>query len=120
MKPFLLALAVFLLGGMTGSGNVDEVLPKGQIDPCNLYGAVFVEQVESFADYKVFKEDDEVFSDLIVFREQAKSFADRNGLWFFTDVKGFADFTIAFTEVRGFADFSVHITEFKSLAGCKK
>lgn len=130
MKPFLLVLAVLLLGGMTrfdampsvaatsvGEGwNTD--LDRG-VDPCTLYGAVYVEEVESFADYRVFREEDEGFSDLIVFKEQARSFADRNGLWYFTDVRGFADFTISFTEVRGFADLNVHFTEFKSLAGCR-
>ncbi len=141
MKPFILILAVFLLGGMTASVETPSArhfsqvssghacgtllaeegdFRSGRIDPCTLYGAVFVEEVESFADYKIFREEDEGFSDLIVFKEQARSFADRNGLWYFTDVRGFADFTIAFTEVQGFADLNVHFTEFKSLAGCRE
>ena len=93
--------------------------PARGVDPCTLFGSVFVEEVENFADFRVFRDDVEGTSDLTVFREQARSFADRPGLWHFTNRKGLADFTIAFTEVRGFADFSIHISEFKSLAGCR-
>lgn len=89
-----------------------------KVDPCQLQGLVFVESVESFADYRVYVEDVEAFADLKVFRESVGSFADRPGVWAFTDVKNFADFSIAYTDVQGFADFSVFYTDFKSLAGC--
>lgn len=87
---------------------------------CELKGAVFVEEVESFANYKVFVEDVEAFADLMVYRESSQSFADRAGLWYFTDVRAFADFTVAFTDVKAFANFSIFFTDFKSIAGCRK
>lgn len=93
--------------------------PSG-VDICSLKGAVYVEEVESFAQYKVFVDDVESFADLVVFKEQAAAFADRPGLWYLTDVRAFADFTVAFTDVKGFADFSIYFTEFKTLAGCRK
>ena len=114
LLTFVGVLGLALL--LTGQARV----PQGKVDPCKLQGAVFVEQVESFADYKVFVEDVEGFADLLVFQEQARGFADRPGLWYFTDVRGFADFTVAFTQVKGFADFSIYYTEFKSIAGCRK
>jgi len=87
---------------------------------CQLKGAVYIEEVESFAKYKVFVEDVESFADLRVYKEQAQSFADRPGLWYITDVRAFADFTVAFTDVKGFADFSIYFTDFKTLAGCTR
>lgn len=93
---------------------------RANTDFCNLRGAVFIEEVESFADYRIFQEDVEAFADMLVFREQARSFADRSGLWFITTNRAFADFTVAFTDVKGFADFSVFFTDFKSIAGCRQ
>lgn len=90
------------------------------VNPCGLYGAVYIEEVESFAKYRVFVEDVEAFADLLVFKEQARSFADRPGLWYITDVRAFADFTVSYTEVKAFADFSIYYSDFKSLAGCRQ
>jgi hypothetical protein len=112
-------LVVLLLGVGLGSISPVPALQDG-IDPCELKGAVFVEEVESFARFRVFREDVEAFADLLVFQEQARSFADRPGLWYFTDNRSVADFTIAFTETQGFADFSVYFTDFKTLAGCRR
>lgn len=89
------------------------------VDPCSLQGAVYVEEVESFAKYKVYVEDVESFADLRVFKEGVRSFADRPGRWHFTDNRAFADFTVAFVSVKSFAHFSIYYTEFQSLAGCK-
>lgn len=119
------AILLFFLGFQLWWAPVVEALPPSpveevrQVDPCTLHGAVYIEEVEGFANYKVFVEDVEAFSDLMVFKEQARSFADRSGLWYLTDVRAFADFTVAFTDVKGFADFSIYFTEFKSLAGCR-
>ena len=115
-KILLLALCGFLF---LGSAALETDAHPGRVDPCNLFGPVFVEEVEGFADYRVFVEDVESFSDLVVFKEQAASFADRSGLWFITDNRAFAKFTVAYTDVRGFADFSVFFSDFKSVAGCQ-
>lgn len=87
-------------------------------DICQLYGAVYVEQQAAFADYRVFKEDIESFAKLVVYREEAEDFADRPGFWYFTDVKAFADFTIAYEPNQGLADFTIAFTDFRSAAGC--
>jgi hypothetical protein len=114
----LLTFAGLILLSVTAFGQ--SPVSRGKVDPCQLKGAVYIEQVESFADYKVFVEDVEGFADLLVFKEQARGFADRPGLWYITDVRGFADFTVAFTTVKGFANFSIYYTDFKSIAGCRK
>lgn len=112
-------LFLLILGPLLGSMTLPLQSGPG-VDPCTLRGAVFVEEIESFADFRVFKESVEAFADVLIFQEQARSFADRPGLWYFTDVRAQADFTIAFTETQGFADFSVFFTDFKSIAGCRQ
>jgi hypothetical protein len=112
------ALFAFLLMAPAAVPTPPTSLPGNEY--CELKGAVFVEEVESFAKYKVFIEDVEAFADLMVYRESSQSFADRAGLWYFTDVRAFADFTVAFTDVKAFANFSIFFTDFKSIAGCRK
>ncbi len=111
----ILLLPVILL--LTGFAPLaEQSLPP---DYCSLYGVVYVEQVPAFADYKVFKQDIESFADMVVYREDVESYADRPGFWFFTDVKAFADFTIAYEQNEGLADFSLAFTDFRSAAGCQ-
>jgi Family of unknown function (DUF6150) len=98
---------------------VDSRLSQAAIDPCSLHGIVYVEEVESFAKYKVFVEDAEAFADLRVCKEPVLAFADKPGRWHFTDNRAFADFTVAFVTVKSFANFSIYYTEFQSLAGCR-
>lgn len=87
-------------------------------EPCKLYGAVYIEQTASFADFRVFVQDVEAFADLVVYKEEADIYADRAGHWYFTDVKGFADFSIYLEDVEAFADFSIAYTPFRTAAGC--
>lgn len=87
-------------------------------DYCQLKGAVYVEEVESFATYRVYVEDVERFANMRIHKESNHSFADQPGRWYFTDTKAFADFSIAVVQVRAFADFSIYYTDFQSLAGC--
>ena len=87
-------------------------------DICDLYGAVYVEEVAAFAQHRVFVEENEAFAKLKVFKQDTEAFADRPGYWYFTDVKAFADFTIYIEKVQGFADFSIAYTTFRTSAGC--
>ena len=87
-------------------------------DFCKLKGAVYIEEVANFANYRVFVEEVEAFAQLKVFKEEAETFATEAGYWYFTDVRGFADFTIYIEDVKGFADFSIAYTEYRSSAGC--
>jgi hypothetical protein len=45
-------------------------------------------------------------------------YADREGLWYFTDKKEFADFTVYFEPKKGLAEFSVYFIDVESFAGC--
>lgn len=86
---------------------------------CKLMGAVYVENVAAFANYRVFVEEIESFADMVVFKEDSEGFANEPGHWYFTDVRGFADFTIYVEDVKGFADFSIAYTEFRTTVGCQ-
>jgi hypothetical protein len=101
---------------------VEAPLPKRPPtgDYCKVGGVIFVEPVQGFADYKVFVEDVEAFSSMLVFKESSPGFADAPGIWYFTDVRGAANYSIHFTDVKAFADFSISYTEFRSLAGCRQ
>ena len=89
-----------------------------QIDPCKLKGAVFVERYRNYADYSVYVEQVEAFGKLKVFKEDAAIFATEAGWWYFTDQRGFADFTIYIEETKGFENFTISFTKFRSSAGC--
>jgi len=93
-------------------------VPVGVQDYCKLKGAVYIEEVANFANFRVFIQEVEAFADMKVFKEEAETFATEAGYWYFTDVRGFADFTIYLEEVPGFADFSIAYTEFRASAGC--
>lgn len=123
MKLLKITLALFSLGMLTGiaptstvSNDLADTLPPRY---CELYGAVYVEETVAFADYKVYLEEIESFAKMVVYKEDVESFADRPGFWYFTDVKAFADFTIAFEQNQGLADFSLAYTDFRSAAGCQ-
>ncbi|HEX2901339.1 MAG TPA: DUF6150 family protein [Bacteroidia bacterium] len=112
-------LPLLLLAYMAIVQPLDRLGAQAAVDPCQLQGAVFVEEVEAFATYRVYLEDVENFADLRVFKESVRGFADKPGRWHFTDTKAFADFTVAFVNVRARADFSIYYTEFQSLSGCR-
>ena len=112
---------IILASSMLILGNTSyQPISKARVlDICDLQGAVYVEEVAAFAKYRVFVEDIENFADFVVFKEDNEAFANEPGHWYFTDVRGFADFTIYLEEVKGFADFSIAYTEFRTTAGCK-
>jgi hypothetical protein len=114
----MIAAAFGLLGyGEKADVAVTALMPATEY--CDLYGAVFIEEVAGFANYRVHVEDVEAFADLLVFKEDAQAFANEPGHWYITDVKAFADFTIYVEEVKGFADFSIFYTDFRTTAGCR-
>lgn len=89
------------------------------VEPCKIFGSVFVEKNRPLADYRVYIEPTEGMADLTVFKAVNKLFADKTGLWHITDTKAQADFVIFIESNRGSADFSVYYTETESFAGCK-
>jgi len=85
---------------------------------CELRGSFFIEEYPERADFLVYEEDSEAFADLLVFETDNSLFADRPGIWYFTDDRAFADFTIYFVESKNNANFTVYFTSFESFAGC--
>lgn len=97
--------------------------PLGSVDPCRLYGSVYLEtdpRRRSQAFGVVYQEPDEAFADVLVYRETNKLFADKAGLWYLTDARDFADYVLLVTDNRNLADFSFHYTKVRSFAGCRK
>lgn len=96
------------------------ILPgaKQQIDPCNIYGSVYVEKVKKRADYFIYIEKSEVFADLKVFKEDNKLLADDSGLWHFTENRDFADFSIYIESEPDNVDFTIFYIDVVAFAGC--
>jgi hypothetical protein len=97
--------------------------PGGYADPCKLYGAIYLERDprrRSFCNATVYVEQQEAFANLVVYQEANKLFADKAGLWYITDARDFADFTVLVTDNRSFADFGIFYTKVRSFAGCRK
>jgi hypothetical protein len=115
----ILILSVFSL--TFGYGWMLKSAPRAKEIPdlCKLYGSVYIESSPGFADYRVYVDHVEGFADLLVFKEQNPGLATANGLWHFTDARGFADFTIYLDQSRGFADFSICYTPTRGFAGCR-
>lgn len=102
----------------TGLLPIDQNLAKRQADPCSIFGVVYLEPVKKRADYIVYEEKTEAFADLRVFREENRLLADDTGLWYFTDKRDFADFTIFVQNQPSNADFTIYYTDVISYAGC--
>ncbi|MDN5216380.1 DUF6150 family protein [Fulvivirgaceae bacterium BMA12] len=89
-----------------------------QTDPCNIFGVVYVEPNERRADYVVYEEKTEAFADLNVFKEENKLLADDAGLWYFTDKRDLADFSIYIANDPSNVHFTIYYTDVISHAGC--
>ena len=88
-------------------------------EPCELQGAVYVENVAGFADYKVYVEEFESFAKMNVYKESNPAFANEPGHWYFTEIRSEADFVIFLEPVQNFADFSIFYIDFPTAAGCR-
>lgn len=98
-------------------------LAGGYADPCKLYGTIYLERDprrRGFCSATVYVEQQEAFANLVVYQEANKLFADKPGLWYVTDARDFADFTVLVTDNRSFADFGIYYTKIRSFAGCRQ
>jgi hypothetical protein len=86
---------------------------------CQLKGAVFVDTNPARVQYRVFIEESESFADMLVFKASNTLFADKPGLWYFTDARAQAAFSILIVKERSQADFSIHFVDTESFAGCQ-
>lgn len=94
----------------------------GPVDPCRIYGSVYLETDPSRRSYcfgSVYVEPEEAFANVLVFKEDNKLFADKAGLWAEAPARNFADYVLFVTPDRNRADFSIHYTTMRSFAGCK-
>lgn len=92
------------------------------LEPCKIYGSVFLETDPSRRSYcfgTVYVEPEEALAHLLVFKEDNKLFADRAGLWAEAPARDFADYVLFVTPDRAKADFTIHYTKVRSFAGCK-
>lgn len=97
-------------------------VPPGSIEPCKIYGSVYLEYDPSRRNScfgSVYIEPEEAFADLRVFVEDNRLFADKTGLWYPADNREFADYTLYVTTDRSRADFAIHYIKVRSFAGCK-
>jgi hypothetical protein len=85
---------------------------------CELRGSCYIEEYPERANFLVYEEDSEAFADLLIFETDNALFADKPGIWYFTDDRAFADFSVYFVDSKGNADFTVYFTRFESFAGC--
>ncbi|GAB2949328.1 hypothetical protein GCM10027048_12990 [Hymenobacter coalescens] len=95
----------------------------GYADPCKLYGTIYLERDprrRGFCSATVYVEQQEAFANLVVYEEANKLFADKPGLWYITEARDFADYTVLVTDNRSFADFGIYYTKVRSFAGCRK
>jgi hypothetical protein len=91
-----------------------------QLDFCALKGTVYIADNPDDANFYLYEEDSEAFADFLIYETDNALFATEPGKWYFTDEKGFADFSVYFVESKGHADFTVYFTSFESFAGCNK
>ncbi|TGE14862.1 hypothetical protein E5J99_14560 [Hymenobacter elongatus] len=99
------------------------VAPVGSIDPCRIYGSIYLETDpvrRSYCFATVYLEPEEAFADLLVYKEDNKLFADKAGFWYQTPTRDFADYMLYVTDNRALADFYIHYTDSRSFAGCRK
>ncbi|UOQ73846.1 DUF6150 family protein [Hymenobacter cellulosilyticus] len=97
--------------------------PVGSIDPCRIYGSIYLETDPNRRSYcfaTVYLEPDEAFADLLVYQEDNKLFADKAGFWYQTPTRDFADYVLFVTDKRALADFYIYYTKSRSFAGCRK
>lgn len=89
-----------------------------QFKYCSLRGSVYISKERSKADFTAYLEDSEAFADFLVFEEENRLYATEQGVWFFVENRGIADFSIYLTKVKGEADFVFAYTDSPTFAGC--
>lgn len=106
----LITLAIWILFGWL----------RPALDPCEIYGSLYVVTDPRYADFRVYVEETESFADVIVFEQDNSLYADRPGQWSFVENRSFARANIYFEKQRNMADFTIAYTEVESFAGCNR
>lgn len=123
-------LTTFLLSGLLALNPFRPVPPAplvaarvASVDGCRIFGSVYLEtdpRRQSRCFGSIYIEPETAFADVLVFQEANKLFADKAGLWYLTDARDFADYSLFVTTNRNLADFSIQYTKVRSYAGCRK
>ena len=111
-------MKVLLLLSMVLLGNLNIENTDQQIRYCSLRGSVYIATDRAQADFVVYEEDSEAFADFLVFEEENRLYATEEGVWFFVENRGIADFSIYLTQSKGTADFIIAYTDSPTFAGC--
>jgi hypothetical protein len=89
--------------------------------PCDVFGQIYVEKDPYLATFRVFVEKNNEFNaHVVVFEETNPLFADKPGFWYFTNKRGFANYSIAYVQDRNIADFVIYFTDRELYAGCNR
>jgi hypothetical protein len=95
-------------------------LHQQPINPCDIYGQIYVEKDRKRANFLVYIEPENDYrANLVVFKEVNALMADDKGLWYFVEQRGFADYTVHFVEDKSIADFIIYYTNKPHYAGCR-
>jgi hypothetical protein len=89
-----------------------------QVDPCQVYGQVYLVDKPEQADFTVYIEKNSS-PDILLYVPVNRLYADRPGTWYFVKKAAFADFRIHITEDRNYADFTIEYTDVEDFAGCQ-
>lgn len=124
MLSTLLLSGLLALNPFSPAPHVPLVASRvASVDGCRIFGSVYLEtdprrQGRCFG--TIYLEPETAFADVLVFQETNKLFADKAGLWYLTDARDFADYSLFVTTNRNLADFSIQYTKVRSYAGCRK
>lgn len=113
MKHLFLIFILFI-----GYKTFAQVAP-GRVDPCKVFGKLYIVTDKRQADYKIYEEETEAFAQLVVYKQDNRFYADKQGQWFFTKDRTEADFWVYFVDSKGLSDFTIAYTQTESFAGCK-
>jgi len=107
---FLFITSLLILNGAVGADQ--------QVRYCSLRGSVYITTERSQADFVVFEESSQAFADFLVYEEENRLYATEEGVWFFVENRGIADFSIYLNESKGGSDFVIAYTDSPTFAGC--
>lgn len=107
-------IVIFLFIWISGMPDI----PAEQMKYCQLKGSVYVTKDRSKADFIAYQEESEAFADFLVYEEENRLYATEEGVWFFVENRGIADFSIYLTKSKGEADFIFAYTDSPTFAGC--
>ncbi len=114
---YLFSLAVVIC--LCTPVSVGKATTPKRINPCKIFGTVYIEKQRSYADFSIYLEENESFADLPVFLEDNALYADQSGVWFITTNPNQAQYHVYLEKTKSFADFSVFYTNTRSFAGCR-